>query len=68
MKNMEIQLGRLNQAVNHFELAVRDAIEAYRLQMEVIRQMAELGITPETVDGEIERLTAEIEQEINAAA
>lgn len=68
MKNMDTTLDHLNQAFNRLELAVMDVIEAYRLQMEIIRQMAELGVTPETVGGEIERLAAEIEQEINTAA
>ena len=61
-------MDRFNEAINRMETAVMGVIEAYRLQMEIIRQMAELGITPETVGGEIERLTAEIEQEINTAA
>ncbi|NTZ19903.1 hypothetical protein EXW96_20835 [Paenibacillus sp. JMULE4] len=59
---------RLYRAINRMESAIMDAVEAYRLQMEIIRQMAERGISPETVQDEIERLTAEIEREINAAA
>ncbi|KQX69304.1 hypothetical protein [Paenibacillus sp. Root444D2] len=63
-ENMDTTLDHLNR----LELAVKDVIEAYKLQMEIIRRMAELGVIPETVGGEIERLEAEIEQKINAAA
>nr|WP_150959614.1 hypothetical protein [Aneurinibacillus sp. XH2] len=64
--NYNATLDRFYETINRMETAVMDAIEAYRLQMEIIRKMAELGVTPETVGGEIERLTAEVEQEINA--
>lgn len=61
-------LDRFNESINRMEAAVMAVVEAHVLQVEIIRQMAELGVTPETVGGEIERLAVEIEQEINAAA
>ncbi|MGF9714628.1 hypothetical protein [Paenibacillus naphthalenovorans] len=63
--NYSATLERFNQAINRMESAIMDAVEAYRLQLEVIRQMAERGVTPETIGGEIERLTAEIERDIS---
>lgn len=34
---------------------------------EIVAQMAELGVTPETVDAEIQRLDAEIEADLKKA-
>lgn len=43
-------------------------LESYTKQRdEIVAQMAELGVTPETVDGEIERLGAEIEADLKRA-
>ncbi|TNJ64537.1 hypothetical protein FE784_19865 [Paenibacillus hemerocallicola] len=58
-------LDRFNQAINRMESAIMVAIEAHVLQVEIIRKMAERGITPESAQGEIERLKAEIENKIS---
>ena len=43
-------------------------LESYTKQRdEVVAQMAELGVTPETVDGEIEKLNVEIEADLKQA-
>jgi len=43
-------------------------LESYMKQRdEVVAQMAELGVTPETVDGEIERMDKEIEEGLQQA-
>jgi len=34
---------------------------------EIVQQMQELGVTPETIDAEIERLDAEIEADLKKA-
>ena len=43
-------------------------LQTYEKQRdEVIKEMAELGVTPETVDAEIERLDKEIEADLSKA-
>lgn len=43
-------------------------LESYMKQRdEVVAQMSELGVTPETVDGEIERMDKEIEEGLQQA-
>lgn len=43
-------------------------LQTYEKQRdEIVGQMAELGVTPETVDGEIERLGQEIEADLARA-
>lgn len=43
-------------------------LESYTKQRdEVVAEMAELGVTPETVDAEIARLDAEVEADLNKA-
>jgi chromosome segregation ATPase len=43
-------------------------LESYTRQRdEIVAQMAELGVTPETVDNEIERLEQEIEESLKQA-
>lgn len=43
-------------------------LESYTKQRdEVVKEMAELGVTPETVDAEIARLDAEIEADLSEA-
>ena len=43
-------------------------LESYMKQRdEIVAQMAELGVTPETVDAEVERLDKEIEEGLQQA-
>lgn len=43
-------------------------LQTYEKQRdEIVAEMAELGVTPETVDAEIERLDAEIEEGLKQA-
>jgi len=43
-------------------------LESYTKQRdEVVAEMQELGVTPETIDGEIERLDKEIEADLKKA-
>ena len=43
-------------------------LESYTKQRdEVVKEMAELGVTPETVDAEIARLDAEVEADLSKA-
>ena len=43
-------------------------LESYTKQRdEVVKEMAELSVTPETVDAEIARLDAEVEADLNKA-
>lgn len=43
-------------------------LESYTKQRdEIVKEMAELGVTPETVDAEIERLDTEIEADLAKA-
>lgn len=71
MSDITVKLNNLKTQIEKGKVEKTRAetnLESYTKQRdEIVKEMAELGVTPETVDAEIERLDTEIEADLAKA-